>query len=185
MSLTTLCCKRLRAGATRTPVKSFAQRCGPWSVRNSDTRLSLPRCEPPSMKATPAALPRAMFLSVSVRSSTFPRRHVSPWPGSVFRIRAEADLFNIGLYTFRTWGEIQTDRYIRQLEDCCQLLADNPALGRPCDKTRRGLRRMKQGKHVVFYREEPGGILISRILHQSMLPEKQAIDDEDDTPDSL
>src|SRR3984893_17732346 len=86
MSLTTLCCKRLRAGATRTPVKSFAQRCGPWSVRNSDTRLSLPRCGPPSMKATPAALPRAMFLSVSVRSSTFPRRRVSPWPGSVFRI---------------------------------------------------------------------------------------------------
>jgi plasmid stabilization system protein ParE len=43
-----------------------------------------------------------------------------------FSHRAEADLFNIGLYTFRTWGEIQTDRYIRQLEDCCQLLADIP-----------------------------------------------------------
>jgi toxin ParE1/3/4 len=98
--------------------------------------------------------------------------------------RAEADLFDIGLYTFRTWGEIQTDRYIRQLEDCCQLLADNPALGRKCDEIRPGLRRMRQGKHVVFYRQEPGGILISRILHQSMLPEKQTIDDEADTPDS-
>jgi plasmid stabilization system protein ParE len=29
---------------------------------------------------------------------------------------------------------------------------------------------------VVFYREEPGGILISRILHQRMLPENQAIE---------
>jgi plasmid stabilization system protein ParE len=47
-----------------------------------------------------------------------------------FSHRAEADLFNIRLNTFRTWGEIQTDRYIRQLEDCCQLLGDNPALGR-------------------------------------------------------
>jgi hypothetical protein len=28
------------------------------------------------------------------------------------------------------------------------------------------------------------GILISRILHQRMLPENQAINDEDDTPDS-
>jgi antitoxin ParD1/3/4 len=37
-------------------------------------------------EGTPAALPSAMFLSVSVRSSTFPRRRVSPWPGSVFRI---------------------------------------------------------------------------------------------------
>ena len=101
-----------------------------------------------------------------------------------FSHRAEADLFNIGLYTFRTWGEIQTDRYIRQLEDCCQLLADNPALGRKCDEIRPGLRRMKQGKYIVFYREKSGGIC--RILHQSMLPEKQAIeDDKDDIPDSL
>jgi ParE toxin of type II toxin-antitoxin system, parDE len=64
-----------------------------------------------------------------------------------------------------------------------ELLADNPALGRPCDEIRSGLRRMKQGKHVVFYREEPGGILISRILHQRMLPENQAIEDQDDTQD--
>ena len=42
---------------------------------------------------------------------------------------------------------------------------------------------MKQGKHVVFYREEPGGILISRILHQRMLSENQAIEDQDDTQD--
>jgi toxin ParE1/3/4 len=55
-----------------------------------------------------------------------------------FSRRAEADLFNIGIYTFRTWGEAQTDRYIRQLENCCQLIADNPALGRPCDEIRPG-----------------------------------------------
>jgi toxin ParE1/3/4 len=102
-----------------------------------------------------------------------------------FSRRAEADLYNIGLYSFRTWGEAQTDRYFCQLEDCCQLIADNPALGRLCDEIRPGLRRMEQGKHVVFYREEPGDILISRILHQRVLPEKQDIDDEDDTPDSL
>ena len=102
-----------------------------------------------------------------------------------FSGRAEADLFNIGIYTSRTWGEAQTDHYIRQLENCCQLIADNPALGRPCDEIRPGLRRIEEGKHVLFYREDPGGILISRILHQRMLPENQSIDDEDDTPDSI
>jgi len=102
-----------------------------------------------------------------------------------FSRRAEADLCDIGLHTLRSWGEAQTDRYLSKLEDCCQLLADNPALGRLCDEIRPGLRRMEQGKHVVFYREEPGGILISRILHQRMLPEKQAIDDEDDGTGSL
>jgi toxin ParE1/3/4 len=101
-----------------------------------------------------------------------------------FSERAETDLFEIGLYTSRTWGETQTILYIRQLEDCCQVLADKPTRGRPCDEIRPGLRRMKQGKHVVFYREETGGILICRILHQRMLPEHQPID-EDDASDSV
>jgi len=39
---------------------------------------------------------------------------------------------------------------------------------------------MERRKHVVFYREDAGGILVFRILHQRMLPERQAIDDEDD-----
>jgi plasmid stabilization system protein ParE len=42
------------------------------------------------------------------------------------------------------------------------------------------LRRHEHGKHVVFYRQERGGILVSRILHQRMLPEKHAINDQDD-----
>ena len=96
-----------------------------------------------------------------------------------FSRRAEADLYDIGVYTSRTWGEVQTGRYIGTLEECCQLLAGNPGLGRTCDGIRPGLRRMEQGKHVVFYREEPGGILISRILHQRMLPENLSNEDEE------
>ena len=38
---------------------------------------------------------------------------------------------------------------------------------------------MECGQHVVFYREEARGVLISRILHQRMLPERHAIDDAD------
>jgi toxin ParE1/3/4 len=99
-----------------------------------------------------------------------------------FSRQAEADLSAIGSYTLRTWGEAQVARYIGELEICCQKLAENPGLGRSCDHVRPGLRRIEQGKHVVFYRQEAGGILVSRILHQSMLPEIQAIDDYDDRP---
>jgi toxin ParE1/3/4 len=95
---------------------------------------------------------------------------------------AEADLLSIGAYTLRTWGEDQTIRYIDDLEACCQTLADNPTLGRACDEVRPGLRRMECGQHVVFYREEEKGILVSRILHQRMLPERHAIDDRDAGP---
>jgi toxin ParE1/3/4 len=92
---------------------------------------------------------------------------------------AEADLLSIGAYSLRTWGLAQTVRYIDELEACCQRLADNPASGRSCDHVRVGLRRMEQGKHVIFFRREPGGILVSRILHERMLPERHAIDDVD------
>lgn len=85
-----------------------------------------------------------------------------------FSRRAEADLLRIGDYTLRKWGKAQTARYIDGLEACCQTLANNPA------------RRHEHGKHVVFYRQERGGILVPRILHQRMLPEKHAINDQDD-----
>ena len=86
---------------------------------------------------------------------------------------------DIGAYTLDTWGEDQTIRYIDGLESCCQQLAENPQLGRRCDHIRPGLRRMEHGRHVVFYRMEAEGILVSRILHQRMLPERQRIDEEE------
>lgn len=97
-----------------------------------------------------------------------------------FSRRAEADLLRIGEYTLHKWGEAQAIRYISELEVCCQMLADNPNLGRRCDVIRPGLRRHEHGKHVMFFRQERAGILVSRILHQRMLPEKHAIDDDED-----
>ena len=99
-----------------------------------------------------------------------------------FSRRAEADVLGIAAYTLRAWGEDQTIRYMNDLEACCRMLADHAGLGRACDDVRRGLRRMEHGRHVVFYREDAGGILISRILHQRMLPDNHAIDDEDNGP---
>jgi toxin ParE1/3/4 len=91
--------------------------------------------------------------------------------------RAEADLLSIGKYTLREWGKSQTARYLSELETCCQMLADNPALGRPCDHVRPGLRHHEHGRHVLFYRWERDGILVSRILHQRMLPDRHEIND--------
>jgi toxin ParE1/3/4 len=92
---------------------------------------------------------------------------------------AEADLLSIGTYTLRNWGEGQTIRYIDELEVCCQQLVDHPASGRSCDDSRPGLYRREQGKHVIFFRREPQGILVSRILHERMRPERHAFDDEE------
>ncbi len=96
--------------------------------------------------------------------------------------RAKADLLRIGTYTLRTWGESQAARYLDALEKCAKMLARNPAMGRSCDWIRPGLDRFENGRHVLFYRRRSGGILVVRILHQSMLPDEQRF--EDDGPEA-
>jgi len=96
---------------------------------------------------------------------------------------AEADLLDIAIYTLRAWGQGQAIRYVDDLEACCRKLADNPKLGRACDHVRPGLRRMEHARHVLFYRIEAEGIVVSRILHQRMLPERHSIDEEDSEPE--
>jgi plasmid stabilization system protein ParE len=49
------------------------------------------------------------------------------------------------------------------------MLADNRKLGEP-DNIRPGLRRMKRGRHVVFYRQDDGGILVSRMSTSACCP---------------
>jgi toxin ParE1/3/4 len=90
---------------------------------------------------------------------------------------AKADLLSIGAYTLQTWGSAQAERYLDDLELCAKMLAGNSRLGRCCDWIRPGLRRFEKGRHVLFYRQQDNGILISRILHQSMLPEQQLFED--------
>lgn len=94
-----------------------------------------------------------------------------------FTRRAESDLVGIGDHSVRNWGPEQAARYLGELEICCQSLANNPSLGRPCDHIHPGLHRFEHGMHVVFYFPDRRGILISRILHQSMLPEKHTLAD--------
>ena len=85
-------------------------------------------------------------------------------------------MYDIGIYTLRTCGAAQVRLYLLKIDNCCQVLADNPGLGRLYGDIRPGLRRMEQGKHVIFYRDEPGGILVCRILHQRMLPETHGLE---------
>jgi toxin ParE1/3/4 len=94
-----------------------------------------------------------------------------------FSRSAKADLLNIGAYTLETWGAAQAERYLDSLEQCTRLLAGNPALGRSCEWIRPGLHRFEKGRHVIFYRRDGDGILVSRILHQRMLPEDQPFED--------
>lgn len=89
---------------------------------------------------------------------------------------AEADLQHIAQYTFETWGEEQTRRYMGDLRDCIERVGKSPMLGR-ADNIEADYRRIEQGKHVVFYRLEGKDVLILRILHYRMLPARHGIEE--------
>jgi toxin ParE1/3/4 len=91
---------------------------------------------------------------------------------------ARLDLIEIADHTVDSWGLVQADRYIDGLESCFEQLARTPGIGRPCDKIRRGYRRMEHEKHVVIYRLDGDGILVSRILHRRMMPSRHLIEDD-------
>jgi len=83
----------------------------------------------------------------------------------------------IAEYSVDTWGEAQARRYIAEIVECCERIADNPRLGRSCPEIRRGYRRIEQGKHVLFYEQVDGEVLVRRILHQGMMPIRHAMED--------
>jgi len=89
-------------------------------------------------------------------------------PGFQLTARAKADLRSIGRYTQATWGREQRNIYLTRLDACFHLLAREPERGRACDVIRPGYRKYYVGRHLIFYRQSPGGIEIIRILHDRM-----------------
>lgn len=77
-------------------------------------------------------------------------------------------------------GDAQCARYLDQLENACQLLAEEPWRGRPCGEIRPGLFRYEIGRHVVFFRRMPDGIRIQRFLHDRMLPGIHDFEDDEE-----
>jgi len=85
--------------------------------------------------------------------------------------RAEADLREIWLYSFKKWSEEQADRYLHELESGMLRLIDNPQFGKKRDDVRMGYRSLQVNRHIVFYRMMGGQIEIVRILHARMEPQ--------------
>lgn len=81
---------------------------------------------------------------------------------------ADADVSEIWRYTRATWSEQQADRYVDALFDAMQDLADDKKRGRAADDIAPGLRRQRCGSHIIFYKNEPYGADIVRVLHASM-----------------
>ncbi len=87
----------------------------------------------------------------------------------ILRQEAINDLNNIWEYTYHQWSEKKADRYYFSIKLVCQMIGQNPNLGKEYKSLMNDLYGLKSGKHVIFYKflsnEE---IEIVRILHERM-----------------
>lgn len=85
---------------------------------------------------------------------------------SKYQLTNEAvqELENIYRYSMDNFGRTQAKRYLTDLHDVFELLADNPYLGRDCGYIKEGYRKHEHQRHVVYYKATENGILVARIL---------------------
>jgi toxin ParE1/3/4 len=81
---------------------------------------------------------------------------------------AKEDIQNIGQYTQNTWGAAQRRQYLAGLEQRLVEIAVNPNLLAERMDFDPPVRIMKYGRHLIIYVHQDLGVLIVRVLHESM-----------------
>lgn len=82
--------------------------------------------------------------------------------------QAEKDLEMIYENTFLTWGLIQTDKYLNELEEGFKIIAQKQKIEKKYNFTTLEYRYLHVNRHLIFYRIEKEMALIIRILHDRM-----------------
>lgn len=59
----------------------------------------------------------------------------------------------------------RASRFIRDLRERLEMLADHPLAGRSRDELSEGLRSFSFGDYIVFYYPVEDGVTVSRVLH--------------------
>jgi toxin ParE1/3/4 len=86
--------------------------------------------------------------------------------------RAESDLVDIWLYSFREWGELQADEYLDELNAAVISLSSNPERGIRRDGVRAGYRTLFVKHHAIYCKLSSGSVEIVRVLHEQMDPDR-------------
>jgi toxin ParE1/3/4 len=78
--------------------------------------------------------------------------------------RAQSDLRGIRDYIPRH-NPARAVTFVDELLDRCQLLADNPRMGRARPELQRRLRSFPHGDYLIFHRPLADGVEVVRVLH--------------------
>lgn len=85
--------------------------------------------------------------------------------------KAKSDLLEIMEYTRGKWGRPQTGIYINNIEERCQMLANNPDIGKNINAIAPDVLSYPIESHVIYYKCQSDSIAVVRVLHKRMLPD--------------
>ena len=85
-----------------------------------------------------------------------------------FTREAARDLIGIYLYGFENFGEEQAEHYFSGLTDCFDLLTRHPHSCRERTEFNPPVRIHHYNRHLIIYTSGEAGVLIVRVLHDSM-----------------
>jgi toxin ParE1/3/4 len=86
-----------------------------------------------------------------------------------FTNKAVEDLSNIYEYTFHFWSENQADKYYEELISFCQMLSENPNIGKNYSEIASDIFGFLANRHIIFYRIlDINKIEITRIIGANM-----------------
>ena len=91
---------------------------------------------------------------------------------STYRLTSEAqsDLIDIRRYTLTHWGVQQSQKYLSEMRQTMQLLAETPTLGRPRPDIVSGAFSFPCVSHVIYYLQHREQIIVFGVLHKRMIP---------------
>lgn len=81
---------------------------------------------------------------------------------------AKSDLIDIWNYTVNTWGEVQAEKYLLEIQTALEHLAANPEIGKQRPEIAIGYYSFPVEKHMIFYLCSNGFIDIIAVLHGRM-----------------
>ncbi len=87
---------------------------------------------------------------------------------AVLAKRARKDLIEIRQYAVDRWGKEQARKYIGQIRQCADDLANHRLHGKLREDIASDLKGYHVGRHVIFYVESEKGIEVARVLHDAM-----------------
>ena len=82
--------------------------------------------------------------------------------------KADDDLAGIFEYGIVNFGIERATEYLLGINDKFNLISNNKELGRTADEISKDLKRVSQNRHVIFFKEMKGSVMIVRDLRREM-----------------